>query len=541
MDIKDIYRALSPLKNRMHLNIIIKSVFIGLIAVGAVSLVLAFISLLSPIPFLFNKILVIYATAFIIALVVSLFLRPGNLKVAEMGDSLGLKERLITAWQLRNEYTPLAKIQRSDALREAENTDFKALYPVRFPKKESLIVFVLVLITALSFSIPSVARDEAAAFEKVSREIGKQAKKLDNERKELKNESNLSKEKLEQIDREISGLLKALKKAKTEEQVLKALSRTTHELDKIKNRALDEEMKKLAERLSNIPAMKELGDALKSGDMSDIKQKVEKLNEMLEKLDTNEANELAEKLGEAAQDISKDTQLAQDLSDLGQALASGSLSSARDGTAALGRTFSRLSASEANITDEAKQFENIVLAEAMESLNDAKQKIAAATGDHSRFAGQEGNGDSEGEGGGSEGEGGGGDGGNGQGQGQGQEGGGGAGDGTTNKDAGYTGEDSGWASREPDAGSKKTRDYEKIYVPDRLGDGGNISQVKGNLNNEGESQWSEAVNVPVKRGDVVPYNEVLEEYKNEAMTSLGEAPVPPVMKDVVRDYFTSLE
>ena len=40
----------------------------------------------------------------------------------------------------------------------------------------------------------------------------------------------------------------------------------------------------------------------------------------------------------------------------------------------------------------------------------------------------------------------------------------------------------------------------KIYVPDRLGDGGNISQVKGSLSNEGESQRSEAVNVPVKEG-----------------------------------------
>ena len=56
-------------------------------------------------------------------------------------------------------------------------------------------------------------------------------------------------------------------------------------------------MKKLAEKLSNIPVMKELGDALKNGDISDIKQKVEKLNEMLEKLDTSEAEKLAEELG----------------------------------------------------------------------------------------------------------------------------------------------------------------------------------------------------------------------------------------------------
>ena len=78
MDIKDIYKALKPLKNRMHLNIIIKSVFIGLIAAGAVSLILAFISLFSPVPFLFNKISAIYALAFIIAFVVSMFLRPGS-------------------------------------------------------------------------------------------------------------------------------------------------------------------------------------------------------------------------------------------------------------------------------------------------------------------------------------------------------------------------------------------------------------------------------------------------------------------------------
>jgi len=503
MDIKDIYKALKPLRGRIHLNIAIRVLLSGLAAAGVVSLALALAALFIPVPYLLKTIVLIYAFILMLSLAVSLILRPGNLKLVKVGDSLGLKERLITAFQFREDYSPLVRIQRYDALKAVQGVNFKQLYPLRLPKREGMISIALAFLIALSFTIPAGAREKAAGFEKVSDEVRKQAEKLENERKELRKKSDLSTEKLKEIDKKIDGLLKELKGSKTEGQALKALSRTRHELEKLKNKALDEEMRKLAERLAQNPVTKDFGSALKSGNMEDIKQKIESLNEALKNLDAEGKEKLAEEIN---------------------------------------TTFSKLASSNENLADAMQQLENEIINQVTDSIDEARREIDGQGGGSRRFAQEAGQGNQQGNGGKGNGTGQGE--GNGQGQGigqggKGQGGGGGAGDGTTNKDAGYGGEDSGSASRQP--GQKEVRDYESIYVPDRLGDGGNASQVKGDMNRSGTSEWREAANVPVERGNTVPYNEVLEDYKNEAVKSIAEAPIPPVMKDIVRDYFTSLE
>jgi hypothetical protein len=47
--------------------------------------------------------------------------------------------------------------------------------------------------------------------------------------------------------------------------------------------------------------------------------------------------------------------------------------------------------------------------------------------------------------------------------------------------------------------------------------------------------------IPFGENIKVPYSEVYSEYKDEAMSGLNEAQIPSGMKDMVRDYFTTLE
>jgi Chromosome segregation ATPases len=536
MDINDIYKSIRPLKNRMHMSNAIRCMIIALGAAGIVSLAFSLVSFFVPIPYQARLILLIYISAFTAGLVVAAFLRPGNSKTMAEGDKLGLKERLVTAEQLKDEVSPIARMQRYDALKCVSNKDFRMLYRLRVPRREALVAIVLAVLTVSCFFIPSHTRQKAYSIEHFLEEVKKQADNLEEKKKELADKSGLSKEKLKEIDKKIDQLTAQLKKSKSEGDALKALSMAKHELDKLKNRALDDEMKELAERLVKDSVTRDFGNALKNGDFEDLKQKSEELNEILKKLDDNGKKQLAEEFAQAAREVKNNGELAKNLSDIGEALASGKLGSLNDKLASLDSTLSALASSDNNLADNMKSFENEVINQLAGTIDDSRREIGGENGDSSLYAqgeGQEGSQQGAGDGQG-----------NGEGNGNGtgsssQNGGGGAGKGSTDKDAGYSDGESGGASRE--TGDKNVKDYENIYVPERLGDGGNISQVNGAKNNSGQSQLTEAANVPIEKGSTVPYDKVLEQYRSEALNSIGEYTVPPVMKDIVRDYFSSLD
>lgn len=535
MDINDIYKSVKPLKNRIHINMAVISLFTGLTAAGGLSFILAYLALAIPIPFLLKTIIIIYVTAVTASLVVSIFLRPGNLKVFKVADSLGLKERLITAYELREDRHPLSRIQRYDALKAVSKADFKSLYAIRFPKYQGLASLALALLIAMSFAIPAPSREKAAGIESLLADIKKQAEKVDQERKELSKKANLSDKELREVNKKIDQLLKELKDSRTESEALKALSKTKHELEALKNKELNDDLRKLGEKLSENPLTRDFGQSLQNGNMAEMRDRLSKLNEKLKTLNANQKKELAEAFKNAAKEIANNKDLAQNLANLGQALASGNLGSISDQLADINSTLSEMAESDSELADAIQQLSN--------SMDEARNQIASrssggnksaqtsAQGNSGQQANTPGNGSTEGNG-------------NQKGQGnsngsKSQKGGGGAGNQSSNGDLGYSGDETGGGAKKP--GEKKSKDYESIYVPRRLGGDAEESQIKGRKNNSGTSQWQQASNAPVEKGDTVPYDQVLGNYRNEAMSGLQDNSIPPVMKDIVRDYFSSLE
>ena len=137
--------------------------------------------------------------------------------------------------------------------------------------------------------------------------------------------------------------------------------------------------------------------------------------------------------------------------------------------------------------------------------------------------------------------------GNGQGQGQsggqggnGQGAGGGAGQGSTNQDA-----SSGGAGRQSaSAGGREGRyhlgEYEQIYDPTRLGDGGEITQSTGTVDEN--AQMSELTLSPGlgSASGSVPYDQVVGEYQAAAVQRAQEAALPGYAQQWVADYFSAL-
>ena len=589
MEINEIFRAIRPLKRRIHLNNAIICWTYAFIFAGALSLLLSGASLFVPVLFINKKIMAVYLSIILISLVISLFLGPKTEKTIQTADSLGLKERLITAFQLRNEEGSIVEMQRKDALKALANVDFRALYSLKIPIKKILIGFVLLIMVFVTLLIPTSAKERAENNEGVINETKAQAEKIDEKRKEIEKSSDVSDKKLDEINKEIDKLLKDLNQAKNEEDALKALSKAKHELEKLKNSTVRQDLEKLSEKLSRNTLSKDLGEALKEGDSDKIEKAIEEMKAKLEDSNREELKDLAEQLEEAAGEMT-DSKLKEDLTELSQAVKSGNMNSVANNLEAFSVDLSNSAINGSDALSDLQQSENMTIDRLTEQLNNSKYAISREAGTNLSVAqssgqqggsqsgngqqssqgnsgGQSGNQTSNGNQSSQNGQGfqgnqsqqGGQSGQNGQG-GQGNQGaqggegnqggqnsgggagggvGGGVGGGTSNADGGYREGQSSGGGKNP--GAKKEEQYEAIYAPKRLGGDSQASQVSGTKNEGGQSQWYDVKGIPFGEGSKVPYSEVYSEYKNEAMTGLVEAQIPSGMKDMVRDYFTILE
>lgn len=86
-------------------------------------------------------------------------------------------------------------------------------------------------------------------------------------------------------------------------------------------------------------------------------------------------------------------------------------------------------------------------------------------------------------------------------------------------------------------------DYEPIYAPTHLGGTGSGSQVDlPGTGDPGDQVIGQGPTGPQNNGNVtVPYNQVYGNYSDAARTAVDNGEVPADLRDIVRDYFSSLE
>ena len=81
---------------------------------------------------------------------------------------------------------------------------------------------------------------------------------------------------------------------------------------------------------------------------------------------------------------------------------------------------------------------------------------------------------------------------------------------------------------------------EKIYTRSAAGKDGYDAQLKGTDSDEGQTTITEHRTMG-QAGTSVPYDTVYGQYRNEAMETLENSSVPYGMRELVSDYFATLE
>lgn len=564
MNEKKIKQWVKPVRKKLHLERAINLTLKIFLAGSILMLLLSIGSHFFPVPFVERYLIYIGYCCMVISLMAAVFMYPNIKLTIKRTDLLGFNERFVTAWELREENTAEALLQREELENHIKGKNLGKIYQL-MPEYKVLAgsIFAVAIAVSLLF-ISSPAKSEAAKVEGLQNQLEEEIKKLEAKKEALYDEYNLPKDKKEELDEKLEALMKQLEKSKTEEEALKNLAIAKNEMKKLDPKELSEDLKKLGENLKT-EGLKDLAEALKNEDLQRIKELLEEISKKIDTEDLKEIKESAEQLS--------NEELKELLEKLAESLENQDSESAQESANALSNMVESALSNSQNSSSLSK------FAKGMQSaINKAGQQMSSNTsiselafgqssgqgspsssgntpvnGDSDGSSEGQGEGSSEGQGegqgeGSGEGEGeGSGQGqgqgqGNGQGsgQGQGQGAGGGAGQGSTNEDGGYSTDD-GSVSHNNSNGEGKEGTYEALYQPNRLGGTSESSFVKGQKGKGGQSTFENVEGAPIEKGSLVSYTEVSATYKNQASQSMDSMNIPIVMKDLIRDYFTSIE
>ncbi len=486
---KEFLRLLAPLRHKLMAERFLKWFIYGETAAGILCLAVVVLSKFwTEIPSL-PLCGVFVLLGLLIALGAAFFLRKVTEKeTAETADALGGAERMITTMELlgKGAQNPVEEMAVADGFAKAREMDFAKLYRMRLPVKV-LRVLALVVVLTIGAGFMPVRRDaEAEAYANAQLERIEQVKKEET--------PELSKEEKKVFLEAAKALEKDLKTAKTKKAAEEAVREAQQNMKQLEKESVSKDLKELAETLKQEESTAALSEALEQGDSSAISKAMEQLLQKMAAMDKGQAASLAQQLAEAVENIS-DAELQEALKALEEALENG-----------------------ADPSEAGEALKNALLSQAQmnSALRSSLQKLNCNVGQQSLAKKVESNGESPGgEGQGSEGEG--------------------AGGQTTNGGNGGTGTGTGGQGR-----GFGHAEPEKIYTRSAAGKDGYDAQLKGTDSEEGQTTITEHRTMG-QAGTSVPYDTVYGQYRNEAMETLENSSVPYGMRELVSDYFATLE
>ncbi|MDE0231942.1 MAG: hypothetical protein OXN93_06635 [bacterium] len=429
---------------------------------------------------------------------------------------LGGEDRLSTAWELagRPRLAEAEVRQVKAAGHWAAGADRKGLRG-RYPSAWMLVLVLLAVVSAGMMAVSPSVTDQALAESRRIREV------VD---REVESIETLAEQSPEDLSEKLSELADRLSETETLEEALSELSVARLELEERlgPNRlAENTALAGLASRLSRLPV----------GEGEDPAARLEDLASSLGSLTEDQLAALARELADRASDFAGiDDELARALEEAASALAAEGLDPAL-ASGALQRAAQQVSAAQARAAAASSQ------AAAAAQLADAEERLRNAREGEGQSGSGEGEGSGQGEGQGSEGgQGGPAEGRPGSGAGQGEIMGGGGG-GQPDPSGAGGGEIAGVGDDDP--AQEPASSSASIFEPPPEGLGDEV-HVPIDGTESGDVAGS-SVAPSVANQALVPYVDLLAEYRSAALESLQRRPLPSHLTEVVQTYFTELE
>lgn len=438
--------------------------------------------------------------------------RVDDLAVAQAGDSLGYHERFVTAMELLNKgetHSAMEQMAVEDGLMQARNNNLAKAYHIRIPKRFLKISAVLGLAFFIVGFIPSPNQKEVADYAEA---YLKKVEQVENFKPEVSRLSKAERKEWNQIKKKMQ---KDMKKAKNKEAVDKAVMSAQQSMKKLEKNSVNKDLNRAGEVFAGDSMTKDLAMSMQKGNSQQLSQVMEQLMEELPTMTSEEKQQLAEIFKNAAGAVSTH-ELANSLLSLASQMNTEDMQAIAQGMNAMKEQLSKL-AQQGEDMRQAMEALNQAMAQEKATQNQGEAGSSAENSTKNQEPSQEeGNQGSSGQEGAGAGQGG---------QGESNQGG--------NKGAGQG------AGKGQGRGTGHA-ESEKIYTRKEQGKAGYETQLHGVQNENGQTTYSIQQTEGMK-GESVPYKQVLESYKQEALRDLANDDIPYGMRKMVSEYFSSLE
>lgn len=459
-----------------------------------------------------------------LGLVYALSTRPTIRKAAAGADALGYKERFISAWELleSGQASPVSSLVIHDAMDKANTAALHKKYKLKIHHGRLVCAAGMLSIVLLVGFTPAFRQEEIERLRSLKEMIEVEAVKLeeaaDNAMQDL---SELEKK---QLQTTVKQLLADLKKAKTEGEAIQAVQKSQEELKRLSQQSVAKDLKALGESLAAHPVTEALGENLKNGKMDEIADGLEQLANFLQNASEEDLEALSQILAEVAETLADNPELAQALRQASEIIASGQYENIQNAISKLNDTLSTAASQNAGLREAVDKL-NTAAAQAGQGI---RQSQAGNAGDHSgeslgeKQAASEGTSESQG----SE---------NRQ-PASGVQAGNQPGDQAGGPANGQTGE-----SKQPGGSGRGSGhiDSETIYRREAQTYADSELKIDGREADGPDTQ--QEIRTMGDVGESVPYSRVVGQYRDEALKAIDDSEIPYGMKELVRDYFSSLD
>jgi hypothetical protein len=487
---------------------------------------------------------------------VLVFWRPEATRIAALTDRrLGFKERITTAVELeRKSGIPdtaaspggllMADLQLSDAVTHLRQVEPVEAFPIRLSLREvNATLLAIVLVVGLAVW-PNPMQQTVRQREQMAQTVRQEAERLNRAADQIAAaNADENGEELRQVEQALRDAARALEqRAGSSEEALAALAALEQRLQALRAQGgedMQDALAALAGSMAQDPRTRDAGTSLARGDFRQAADQMRQIGQQMDQMSPAERARMARSMRQAGQRANRaNPALGQGLQQAGNAMEQGNVGEAQDG---LNQAAGALEQASGQLRASSER------ERAMAQMQQSRGQISRASQQGQQARGQQGQQGQGQQGQSQQGQGQQSQGQRGQGQGQGQQGqqgqggqegeGQGQGQGQGGSQNGEQGDGSEAGGSGAGTGSNPSSDaiYDPVFAASR----------QERLNPEDQFQPEEAIENPnpeegLRNDAQVSYRQVHARYQEQAVQSLQNNYIPIGLKDLVKDYFTSL-
>ncbi len=493
--------ALRPWSARLAMQQVLRWAAVGASAGLLLACLLLLLSRFFPWAAALYWAVAVFAVCLLCALALALYYRPSFARSARLLDMrLGLRDRLSTAWELRDDSGSLPALQRRDALRKLNEFTPAGAIQLWPGRTRMLTLALLIVAFTLLLLLPnpqSTALQQQAAFQAG---ISRQVASIEQLRKVIDSQDAVPPQLRQQIDKILQQTIAQLQQSSNSSQAQQALAQAQGKLNQLRNpqaSAKAQAQAAASQSLQNSANanLKSTGAALGSNNLKNLGKSLQNLTSSISGMSQGQRSQLAQQIEAAANQAGGDPQLASALHQLAKAVADGTPGEISDATQAV---------KNAAAQDSASQSATSSINQASQSLQQVASSMTASTDGSTKNSTSASATNSNG----------------GQGQPQGQS----PGQGQSPSQ----GSQSSQGTSGQGSGGSKSGKNEQVYVPGQQGSG------TSTITSDGDSGT-------IQQGTSVSYSQIIAAYMQMAHDAIDNSAIPPDLKSLVQNYYNSLE